>query len=86
MLSRLSGLLAEHFKEVFVTDFMEKFVAKNMEVNNLPNTKHQVVDATKMDCFAPESFDVVFSNWLLMYISSGDLQKFAKDVLRLVRY
>ena len=81
--SRLSGLLATHFKEVVATDFIEEFVTKNKELNQLPNVTHSVVNATQLQCYDSESFGSVFSNWLLMYMSDKEVHTFAENVLRL---
>ena len=41
-------------------------------------------DATELELPAA-SFDVVFSNWLLMYLSDAEVSKLAADALRWVR-
>ncbi len=41
-------------------------------------------DATELELPAA-SFDVVFSNWLLMYLSDNEVSKLASDALRWVR-
>ena len=41
-------------------------------------------DATTME-LPPDSQDVVFSNWLLMYLSDGEVAKLAADALQWVR-
>ena len=41
-------------------------------------------DATELELPAA-SFDVVFSNWLLMYLSDDEVSKLAADALRWVR-
>ncbi len=40
-------------------------------------------DATTME-LPPDSQDIVFSNWLLMYLSNGEVAKLAADALQWV--
>jgi SAM-dependent methyltransferase len=40
-----------------------------------------VADVVLMDC-PPSSYDVVFSNWLLMYLSDAEVEAFARKALR----
>ena len=49
------------------------------------NVKWRAADATELELPAA-SFDVVFSNWLLMYLSDDEVSKLASDALRWVRY
>ena len=46
--------------------------------------KWRAADATELELPAA-SFDVVFSNWLLMYLSDDEVSKLASDALRWVR-
>ena len=46
--------------------------------------KWRAADATELELPAA-SFDVVFSNWLLMYLSDAEVSKLASDALRWVR-
>lgn len=48
------------------------------------NVKWMAKDATELELPAA-SFDVVFSNWLLMYLSDAEVTKLAADALRWVR-
>ena len=48
------------------------------------NVKWRAADATELELPAA-SFDVVFSNWLLMYLSDNEVSKLASDALRWVR-
>ena len=49
------------------------------------NVKWRAADATELELPAA-SFDVVFSNWLLMYLSDAEVSKLASDALRWVRH
>jgi len=46
--------------------------------------RRRQADATQL-IVPPNSFDVVFSNWLLMYLSDEEVAKLAADALRWVR-
>ena len=48
------------------------------------NVRWQVGDATELELPAG-SADVVFSNWLLMYLSDAEVAKLAGDALTWVR-
>lgn len=79
---RLTKDLASHAKHVTATDLMEKFVKENEATNGPahPNVTFRTLDATKVD-YAPGSFDLVFSNWLLMYLSDTEVERFLRKVL-----
>lgn len=47
------------------------------------NVRWQVQDATEMEMPAG-SVDVIFSNWLLMYLSDAEVARLATDALRWV--
>ena len=81
--SRLSGELAKMAKHVTATDLMEKFVKEN-ELANGPahaNMTFRTLDATQLD-YPANSFDLVFSNWLLMYLSDEEVDTFIRRVLK----
>ena len=44
------------------------------------NVRYQVADATEM-VLPAGSVDVLFSNWLLMYLSDAEVAKLASDAL-----
>ncbi|XP_067247838.1 phosphoethanolamine methyltransferase [Chanodichthys erythropterus] len=70
---------------VTAVDFMEKFVEKNREENShLGNAEFIQADVTKLD-FPKHSFDLVFSNWLLMYLSDQELKSLAEKFLMWLR-
>ncbi|TRY93992.1 hypothetical protein DNTS_021137 [Danionella cerebrum] len=70
---------------VTAVDFMEKFVEKNREDNgHMGNVEFIQADVTKLD-FPEHSFDLIFSNWLLMYLSDQELTSLAEKFLRWLR-
>lgn len=44
------------------------------------NIEHEVADATMLD-LEESSYDVVFSNWLLMYLDDEEVGNLASDAL-----
>ena len=71
------GRFTTHFalqaKKVVALDFVEDFIALNRNIcAPFANISHQAADIMKAE-FEPESFDVIFINWLLMYLEDADL-------------
>ncbi|XP_057204825.1 phosphoethanolamine methyltransferase isoform X2 [Triplophysa rosa] len=72
-------------RHVTAVDFMENLVEKNREDNShLGNAEFLQADVTKLD-FPKHSFDLVFSNWLLMYLSDHELRSLAEKMLNWLR-
>ncbi|XP_062379835.1 phosphoethanolamine methyltransferase isoform X2 [Sardina pilchardus] len=70
---------------VTAVDFMEKFVEKNREDNShLGNADFLQADVTQLN-FPQNSFDLIFSNWLLMYLSDEELGKLIEKMLAWLR-
>lgn len=61
---------------------MEKFVRENEATNgpDHPNVTFHALDATQMN-YPAGSFDLVFSNWLLMYLSDKEVDTFLHKVI-----
>ncbi|XP_065185084.1 uncharacterized protein LOC135815686 [Sycon ciliatum] len=85
-IGRYTGTLAETAQHVTSVDFVEQFVEKNRQINGVqhPNITFVSGDAMKLD-YEENSFDIVFSNWLLMYISDAELEELTKRMLRWVK-
>ena len=64
---------------------MEKFVKENEHINGAvhSNMSFRTLDATQLD-YPADSFDLVFSNWLLMYLSDSEVDIFIQRVLKSV--
>ncbi|XP_051514436.1 uncharacterized protein LOC127418090 isoform X2 [Myxocyprinus asiaticus] len=72
-------------RHVTAVDFMEKFIEKNRQDNShRGNAEFIQADVTKLD-FPKHSFDLVFSNWLLMYLSDQELRSLAEKMLGWLR-
>lgn len=70
---------------VVATDIVARFIAENSAMHSaLGNITFLVSDANHLE-FPPTSFDLIFANWLLMYLSDPELTLFAtrlKDWIR----
>ncbi|KAK6453603.1 phosphoethanolamine N-methyltransferase 3 isoform X2 [Huso huso] len=68
-IGRYTQHLVKVASQVTAVDFMQKFLDKNKEDNgHHGNAEFIQADATQLD-FPENSFDLVFSNWLFMYLS-----------------
>lgn len=84
-IGRFSGELSKQASHVTAIDFMEHFVVKNREANgHRGNIDFVQADVTKFE-LPNESVDLVFSNWLMMYLTNEEVQKLARDMLGWVK-
>ena len=69
---------------ITAVDFIEEYIKKNEELNGLKysNIDFRCGDVTQIH-FNNAEFDVVFSNWLLMYLTDAEVQALAVNMLRL---
>lgn len=73
-IGRFTGHIARKSKTLVAVDFMENFVRRNEEINgHLKNITFLQADVTYLD-YPTESFDLVFSNWLLMYLEENEVK------------
>eukprot|EP00884_Botryococcus_braunii_P018713 jgi/Botrbrau1/5525/Bobra.0023s0012.1 len=80
-IGRFTGPLAASAKSVLAIDFMDNLIQQNLKTNgHRQNVKCQVGDVTELK-LASGSTDVVFSNWLLMYLCNEECAKLAGDIL-----
>ena len=79
-IGRYSGRLAEVAAHVTAVDFNESFVQENRRRNSShSNITFLQEDVTKLS-FPRNSFDLVFSNWLLMYLSDSQVEEVVERV------
>eukprot|EP00193_Tetraselmis_chui_P011354 CAMPEP_0177775812 /NCGR_PEP_ID=MMETSP0491_2-20121128/14337_1 /TAXON_ID=63592 /ORGANISM="Tetraselmis chuii, Strain PLY429" /LENGTH=522 /DNA_ID=CAMNT_0019294477 /DNA_START=141 /DNA_END=1710 /DNA_ORIENTATION=- len=80
-IGRFTGDLARTAKAVHAVDFMQSFTDANKEANSKhKNVTVECVDATKA-AYEGNTFDVVFSNWLLMYLTDEEIKTLATSIL-----
>ncbi|XP_064611284.1 uncharacterized protein LOC135475355 [Liolophura sinensis] len=73
-IGRYTRVLAESAKSVVSVDFMEKFVEKNRKDNShFGNVEFICADVTKLK-LPSNSADILFSNWLLMYLDDEEVR------------
>jgi len=81
-IGRFTPLLAGKAKSVIAVEFIEDFHKKNEEINgHLKNVRFECKNV--LDLELPEgSLDMVFSNWLMMYLTDEEVLAFANKVLK----
>ncbi|XP_013401977.1 phosphoethanolamine N-methyltransferase-like, partial [Lingula anatina] len=84
-IGRFTSSLSEQSKSVVAVDFMQNFIEKNKETNDhYGNTEFICADVTHLDLPA-SSADIVFSNWLLMYLSNDEIVNLGRKMLSWLR-
>lgn len=84
-IGRFTRVLAQDAKQVVAVDFIESFIEKNKELNkDLDNIEYTVADATKLS-YAKDTFDMIFTNWLLMYIKDDEMVKLIENSLNILK-
>ncbi|KAJ8022972.1 Phosphoethanolamine N-methyltransferase 3 [Holothuria leucospilota] len=72
---RFTGIIAQQACHVTTVDFMEPFIEESKKNNkNQTNIDYIIDDVNNLE-FENESFDLIFSNWLLCYFCEDDLHK-----------
>ncbi|XP_028816602.1 phosphoethanolamine methyltransferase isoform X2 [Denticeps clupeoides] len=80
-IGRYTCHLIQKAHHVTAVDFMEKFVEKNRADNSHHNNADFIqADVTLLD-FDKNSFDLIFSNWLMMYLSNEELSSLVTKIL-----
>lgn len=82
-IGRFTGHVARLASSVKAVDFMEKLIMQNKATHEklFPHVSFVCADATKM-VEADGAYDFVFTNWLLMYLSDVEVDRFARRSLR----
>jgi len=87
-IGRLTSSLQALCKKITVVDFMQKYIDTNRENNycpiNRPYDEFICADATTIN-YPDQSFDIVFWNWLLMYLGDVEMKNFLAKALLWVR-
>jgi len=80
-IGRFTSELAKTAKSVIAVDFMENFTKKNREANgHMSNIKFLCADVMKME-IPEKSVDILFSNWLFMYLSDQEITRLVPKML-----
>jgi len=84
-IGRFTAEIAPKAKSVACVDFMEDFIDKNRKANHhFGNCEFVVADVTKLER-PKESADLIFSNWLLMYLTDKEVEAFFSKMLSWLR-
>ena len=74
-IGRFTGELAKSASHLVAVEFMETFIKENEAINGaiFQNIEFKCADVTTID-FPEGSFDFIFSNWLMMYLTDAEVQ------------
>lgn len=83
-IGRFTGELAKEADQLIALDFIEGAIKKNENINgHHKNVKFMCADVTSPDLnFSAESLDLIFSNWLLMYLSDEEVAALAERMVK----
>ncbi|KAF5734026.1 putative phosphoethanolamine n-methyltransferase [Tripterygium wilfordii] len=83
-IGRFTGELAKKAGHVIALDFIESVIRKNENINgSYKNVKFVCADVTSPDLkISDESVDMIFSNWLLMYLSDKEVENLAERMVK----
>ncbi|KAF9671313.1 hypothetical protein SADUNF_Sadunf12G0034400 [Salix dunnii] len=83
-IGRFTGELAQKASQVVALDFIESAIKKNENINgHYKNVKFMCADVTSQDLDFPEgSVDLIFSNWLLMYLSDKEVENLVERMVK----
>ena len=75
---RFTGKIAKQCKSLVAVDFIQASIDENAKRHSkLGNITFQCADASKLE-FRDGSIDLVFSNWLMMYLNDHEVRSLAK--------
>ncbi|KAJ6836611.1 phosphoethanolamine N-methyltransferase 1-like [Iris pallida] len=86
-IGRFTGDLAKEAGQVIAMDFIESVIKKNESINgHHKNISFVCADVTSPDLkIDAESVDLIFSNWLLMYLSDAEVEYVAARMIKWVK-
>jgi phosphoethanolamine N-methyltransferase len=83
-IGRFTGELAKTAGHVLAMDFIESVIKKNESINgHCKNVSFVCADVTSPDLVIEDnSIDLIFSNWLLMYLSDQEVEKLVRRMVK----
>ncbi|CAD5190557.1 unnamed protein product [Musa acuminata subsp. malaccensis] len=86
-IGRFTSELAKEAGHVLALDFIESVIKKNESLNgHYKNTSFMCADVTSPDLtIEADSVDLIFSNWLLMYLSDKEVEKLVERMVKWVK-
>lgn len=74
--------MARNAKHLTTVDFMADYVEKNRQRNgHNAHVEFLRADVTELQLPTDQKFDVIFSNWLLMYLSDDEIKILTRNML-----
>ncbi|BBH04180.1 S-adenosyl-L-methionine-dependent methyltransferases superfamily protein [Prunus dulcis] len=82
-IGRFTGELAQKAGQLVALDFIDSVIKKNESTNgHHKNVKFMCADVTSPDLkISEESVDMIFSNWLLMYLSDKEVENLVERMM-----
>lgn len=81
-IGRFTEYFADHAKHITTVDFMQDYVEKNRKRNgHHAHVEFLRADVTELELPSDKKFDVIFSNWLLMYLSDDEIKELTRKML-----
>jgi len=80
-IGRYTKKFCSQANKVVAVDFMESFIQKNRENNQNFENLTLICDDVMNLSFPEDSFDIIFINWLFMYLSDEDISKLTSRIL-----
>lgn len=83
-IGRFTGELAKEAGHLLAVDFIDSVIKKNETQNgHLKNVTFKCADVTSSDLKIDDgSMDLIFSNWLLMYLSDKEVRNVAEKMIK----
>ncbi|KAK9277797.1 hypothetical protein L1049_027353 [Liquidambar formosana] len=83
-IGRFTDELAQRAGQVLALDFIDTAIKKNEIINgHYKNVEFMCADVTSPDLkISEESVDLIFSNWLLMYLSDNEVENLAERMMK----
>lgn len=83
-IGRFTSELAQKAGQLVAMDFIESVIKKNESINgHYKNVKFLCADVTSPDLnISDDSVDLIFSNWLLMYLSDKEVENLAERIVK----
>ncbi|XP_004512745.1 phosphoethanolamine N-methyltransferase-like isoform X2 [Cicer arietinum] len=83
-IGRFTSELAKKAGQLLAVDFIESAIKKNENINgHHKNVKFMCADVTSPNLHISEgSVDLIFSNWLLMYLSDEEVENLAEKMVK----
>ncbi|RWR94985.1 phosphoethanolamine N-methyltransferase 1-like protein [Cinnamomum micranthum f. kanehirae] len=83
-IGRFTGELAKDAGQVIAVDFIDSVIKKNESANgHFKNVSFMCADVTSPNMqIQPESVDLIFSNWLLMYLSDKEVENLVERMMK----